>query len=154
VGRAQTDIKSALAFASLTQVSIILVEIALGFETLAVIHITGHACLRLLQFLRSPSLLHDVHATTDSLGESPAAPGEHIKRHVPTKAELALYRFAIERGSIDDWMDRLLVFPFQRLFRGLDRLDQSWCSFLSSSGEARSPEARGKPSASAEVEDD
>ncbi len=49
--RVQTDIKSALAFASLTQVGIIVVEIGLGLRYIALIHIIGHACLRTLQLL-------------------------------------------------------------------------------------------------------
>jgi len=43
-GRVQTDIKSALAFASLTQVGIIIAEIGLGFRYLALLHLLGHAC--------------------------------------------------------------------------------------------------------------
>lgn len=56
-GRVQTDIKSALSFASLTQVGIIIAEIGLGFRYIALIHIIGHACLRTLQLVRAPSLL-------------------------------------------------------------------------------------------------
>ena len=50
--RVQTDVKSALAFASLTQVGIIVVEIGLGLHYVALIHMIGHACLRTLQLLR------------------------------------------------------------------------------------------------------
>ena len=56
-GRVQTDIKSALSFASLTQVGIIVAEIGLGLRYLALVHILGHGCLRTLQFLRAPTLL-------------------------------------------------------------------------------------------------
>ena len=55
--RVQTDIKSALAFASLTQVGIIVAEIGCGLRYIALIHIIGHACLRTLQLLRAPTLL-------------------------------------------------------------------------------------------------
>ena len=41
--RVQTDIKSALAFASLTQVGIIVVEIGCGLRYIALVHIIGHA---------------------------------------------------------------------------------------------------------------
>jgi NAD(P)H-quinone oxidoreductase subunit 5 len=60
-GRVQTDIKSALAFASLIQVGIIIAEIGFSLRYLALLHLLGHACLRTLQFLRAPSLLHDHH---------------------------------------------------------------------------------------------
>src|SRR5208282_2681993 len=58
-GSVQTDIKSALSFASLSQVGIIVTEIGLGFRYVALIHMLGHACLRALQFVRAPTLLHD-----------------------------------------------------------------------------------------------
>ncbi|MCA8985923.1 MAG: oxidoreductase, partial [Planctomycetaceae bacterium] len=65
--RVQTDIKSALAFASLTQVGIIVAEIGLGFRYLPLVHIIGHACLRTLQLLRAPSLLHDYHSIENAI---------------------------------------------------------------------------------------
>jgi len=68
VARVQTDIKSALAFASLTQVGIIVVEIGCGLRYIALIHIIGHACLRTLQLLRAPSLLHDYHTLENAIG--------------------------------------------------------------------------------------
>ena len=55
-GSVQTDIKSALSFASLSQVGLIVAEIGLGFRYVALVHILGHACLRTLQFVgRRPS---------------------------------------------------------------------------------------------------
>ncbi len=71
--RVQTDIKSALAFASLTQVGIIVAEIGLGLRYIALIHIIGHACLRTLQLLRAPTLLHDYHTLGECDRIAPAA---------------------------------------------------------------------------------
>ena len=56
-GSVQTDIKSALSFASVTQVGLIVAEIGLGLHWIALIHLIGHACLRTLQFVRAPTLL-------------------------------------------------------------------------------------------------
>ena len=68
-GSVQTDIKSALAFASLTQVALIVAEMGLGFRYVALVHLLGHACLRTLQFLRAPTLLHDYHTLENAIGE-------------------------------------------------------------------------------------
>src|SRR5260370_21424331 len=68
-GRVQTDIKSALSFASLTQVGIIVAEIGLGFRYLALFHLLGHACLRTLQFVRAPTLLQDYRKLENAIGE-------------------------------------------------------------------------------------
>src|SRR5207247_9793375 len=59
--RVQSDVKSSLAYASLTQVGLIVVEISIGWYTIAFIHLSGHACFRLLQFLSAPNVLHDLH---------------------------------------------------------------------------------------------
>jgi NADH-quinone oxidoreductase subunit L len=67
--RVQTDIKSALSFASLTQVGLIVAEIGFGLRYLALIHILGHACLRTLQFLRAPTLLHDYRVLENAIGQ-------------------------------------------------------------------------------------
>ena len=66
--RVQTDIKTALSFASLTQVGLIVAEIGFGLYYIALIHIIGHACLRTLQLLRAPSLLRDYHSLENAIG--------------------------------------------------------------------------------------
>ncbi|MEU4803993.1 proton-conducting transporter membrane subunit [Actinosynnema sp. NPDC023587] len=101
VGRAQTDIKTALAFASTTQVGLVLVEIGLGWELLALVHLLGHAALRSAQVLRSPSLLHDHHHLEQALGEPVGGGAGRWERFTPRPARLWLYRFALERGYLD-----------------------------------------------------
>ena len=46
VGRVQTDLKSLLAYASMTQASLILVEIGLGWRIVPLVHVVGHAIVR------------------------------------------------------------------------------------------------------------
>ncbi|MGH0033859.1 MAG: proton-conducting transporter membrane subunit [Myxococcota bacterium] len=118
VARVQTDVKSALAFASLTQVGLIVLEIALGLRTLAFVHMAGHASLRLLQFLTAPSVLHDLHALQAERPASSPRPAEGGLR-------LRLYRFALERGHLDEMLDRLVVAPFRRAATTLDRFDRA-----------------------------
>ncbi len=59
VGRTRSDAKTMLAFATISQVGIIWVEISLGFTKFALFHIVAHASLRTWQFLRSSSLIQD-----------------------------------------------------------------------------------------------
>ncbi|MFN9851950.1 MAG: proton-conducting transporter membrane subunit, partial [Planctomycetota bacterium] len=68
ISRVQSDVKTALAYASLTQVGMIVVEIGFGFYYLALIHIIGHACLRTMQLLRAPTLMTDFHAIENAIG--------------------------------------------------------------------------------------
>ncbi len=67
-GRASADAKTSLAYASLTQVGVVFVEIGMGWKWIAVAHILGHATVRTLQFLRSPSMLHDYHTMHSAMG--------------------------------------------------------------------------------------
>ncbi len=62
VGRTRPDAKTAIAYAAMAQLGVIYVEIALGFERLALVHLWAHAGLRTWQFLRSSSLIQDFQA--------------------------------------------------------------------------------------------
>jgi NADH:ubiquinone oxidoreductase subunit 5 (subunit L)/multisubunit Na+/H+ antiporter MnhA subunit len=130
VGRVQTYIKSALAYASMTQVGLILLEIGLGFRFLAIAHMAGHACLRTLQILRSPSLLHDHHRLEQAMGALLPRTGLHLERLVPRALQPWLYRHALERGYFDALLRDHLVGGFCKLMRGIDRLDRGWVALL------------------------
>ncbi|MBI3407048.1 MAG: oxidoreductase [Planctomycetes bacterium] len=130
-GRVQTDIKTALSFASLTQVGLIVAEIGLGLRYVALVHIIGHACLRTLQFLRAPTLLHDYHTLENAIGAHlPRASGSW-RGLVPESVRLWWYRFALERGYLDAWLTDYLARPFLRVFQGCDALERKWTDWLS-----------------------
>ena len=112
--RVQSDVKSSLAYAALTQVGLIVVEISIGWYTIAFIHLAGHACFRLLQFLSAPNVLHDLHA----MGETADV------RRAPSRR---VFLFAIERGFLDTTLDRLIVDPFTRIARRLAACDHWLC---------------------------
>lgn len=61
VGRTRSDAKTMLAYATISQVGIIYLEIALGFTNFAIFHMVTHASFRTYQFLRSSSLIQDFH---------------------------------------------------------------------------------------------
>ncbi len=119
--RAQTDAKSALCYAALTQVGLIVLEISIGWTTLAFVHIVGNASFRLLQFLSAPNVLHDLHELEDRVGDRVVA-SSGGRRPWPTTP--GLYLFALERGFADALLDRLVVHPFQWVVGWLDRLDR------------------------------
>lgn len=129
-GRVQNDIKSALAFAALTQVGIIVFEIGLGLHYLALIHSIGHACLRTLQLLRAPTLLHDFHQMANAVGTHLKAPESAHDRLTPTATKRWLYRFSLERGYFDDVLDEFIAKPFIRFFRWSNRMETRWTDWL------------------------
>jgi NAD(P)H-quinone oxidoreductase subunit 5 len=143
VARTRSDIKSVLAYASLTQVGLIVAEIGLGLRYIALIHIVGNACLRTLQFLRAPSLLHDYHQIEDAVGGPPRFPGAAVRwsLRLPPGLAAGLYRLSYEHFLFDVVLDRMFVAPFVGLLRACERLEHSWMRCLYGSG----PERRSEP---------
>ena len=148
VGAVQTDIKSALSFASLAQVGIIVAEIGLGHWVpflwyVALVHLLGHAFLRTLQFVRAPTLLQDYRNLENAIGDRlPQPPGPLAA--APGRVRAWLYRFAVERGYLDAFLTDYVARPFLRLFLWFDRLERRWTAWLNGSrpppGPARPPE--------------
>lgn len=130
IGSVQTDIKSDLSFASLSQVGIIVAEIGMGFRYLALVHLLGHACLRTLQFLRAPSLLHDYHGLENAIGQHLPRPMFPLLRWTSSATRSRLYRLALERGYLDSWIITCFVTPFVGLFRRCDAWERSWTNLL------------------------
>jgi NAD(P)H-quinone oxidoreductase subunit 5 len=129
VGNVQTDIKSALTFASLVQVGLIVAEIGLGFRYLALAHLLGNACLRTLQFIRAPTLLHDYHLLENAIGDHlPQTDGP--LEIAPGGFRTWLYRWALERGYLDALLREYVAVPFVGLFRGCDALERRWTDWL------------------------
>jgi NADH-quinone oxidoreductase subunit L len=123
-GSVQTDIKSALSFASLAQVGLIVAEIGVGWRFVPLVHLLGHACLRTLQFLRAPTLLQDYRHLENAIGgRLPRGTGLRL-RFVPGRLRLWLFRFALERGYLDALLADYVVAPFVKVFQWLDRLER------------------------------
>jgi NADH:ubiquinone oxidoreductase subunit 5 (subunit L)/multisubunit Na+/H+ antiporter MnhA subunit len=55
IARVQSSIKSQIAYSSISQIGLIFIELALGFENIALLHFAGNAFLRTYQLLISPS---------------------------------------------------------------------------------------------------
>ena len=133
-GSVQTDVKSALSFASLAQVGLIVAGAGAGAWVpflwyVALVHLLGHACLRTLQFVRAPSALQDIRALENAVGGRLPAPGGpwHL---APGPARLWLYRFALERGYLDAVLSDYVAGPVVRFFRWCDGLERRWTDFL------------------------
>ena len=130
VGRVQTDLKSVLAYASMTQASLILVEIGLGWRVIPLVHVVGHAIVRSLQILRSPSALHDRHELEAALGGHPGPGGQWPVSALPDAWQRALYRVALDRGYEETVVSRLVVGPVLRVLDRAAVLEQRWIRWL------------------------
>jgi NAD(P)H-quinone oxidoreductase subunit 5 len=121
-GRASADAKTSLAFASLTQVGLIFVEIGFGWSSVAVAHILGHSVVRTLQFLRAPSMLHDYHRMHSAIGGDVSH--GHTEDLLPEQVRVWLYRWALDRGHLDTILDSWFIYPLQQVSRLFARLDR------------------------------
>ena len=139
-GRVQTDIKSALSFASLTQVGIIVMEIGLGFRYVALIHILGHACLRTLQFIRAPTILYDYKLMENAIGAGLPHSASVWDRLVPPRLKVWLYQVAVERGFLDTYLTDFLVAPMLWILRLCDSMERRWTSLLAGESSSESTE--------------
>jgi NADH-quinone oxidoreductase subunit L len=134
VGTVQTDIKSALSFASLAQVGLIVAEIGAGYWVpalwyVALIHLMGHACMRTLQFLRAPTLLQDYRVLENAIGDRlPPPPG--LLLFAPARTQAWLYRFAMERGYLDAMLADYVVRPFSLFFLKCGKIERWWTDLL------------------------
>jgi NAD(P)H-quinone oxidoreductase subunit 5 len=139
--RVQTDIKCALCFASLTQVGIIVAEIGLAsfmpaavqpaLRYIALVHILGHAMLRTLQFLRASSVLQDRYRLENAIGARLPQGEGSSGPFAPAGAQAWFYRFALQRGYLDAWLNDYVARPVLWVFRACDALEHRWTDFLS-----------------------
>ena len=144
-GSVQTDIKSALSFASLSQVGLIFAEIGLGFRYIALVHILGHGCLRTLQFLRAPTLLYDYRTMEDAIGERlPKFSGAWLSR-AEESVRTWYYRLAMERGYLDSFLKNYMVHPFLVFLRRCDALERTWTKMLAGNESSKTPTSEASP---------
>jgi len=145
-GTVQTDIKSALSFASMSQVGLIFAEIGFGFYYLALVHILGHGCLRTLQFLRAPTLLYDYRTMEDAIGErlpkfSGMWPGKTSER-----VRTWFYRLALERGYMDAYLKKYIVHPVLSALRKCDDFEHRLTRMLGGTVAEKKPSSEASSS--------
>ncbi len=126
IHRTCADAKTGLAYASMTQLAVIFTEVSLGWTTLALFHVIGHAIVRTAQFLRAPSMLHDYHHLHAAAGGHLDKVGEQYDALVPYRLQIWLYSIGLERGRYDAIVDRFVLAPLHRLSAFLRRIDLLW----------------------------
>lgn len=125
IEKTQCDMKSILAFATLTQVGIIVAEIGMGWETLAILHIIGHASLRAYQFLHAPSSFQHYRTLQESLGSYSINKASIQEVPLPFWNHPAVYRVGFHRGGLDTFLNQCFIGPFLSCCRLLHRMEQN-----------------------------
>ena len=118
----QPTIKGQIGYASVAQVGIIFVEIALGLMHLALLHIVSNALVRCYQLLVSPSVVaHRLRRQATAGAARAGAARSLYARFVPAGWWPTLYVFALSEGYLKDISKLGLWFPLRRLGKALER---------------------------------
>ncbi len=124
LSRQASDAKNAIAYAVMTQLAIIYIEIFFGLRTLALVHVVSHGFYRTFEFLRTPSLLHLYH-TMETRRPRTTITGSHFKALLPEGLRNWLYTLTInDFGFFSrsfDFIDYFLGLKFLRYDRKVSR---------------------------------
>lgn len=139
--KTQSNIKGQIAYASITQVGFMFMELALGLEFLVLIHFLGNAFLRCYQLLVSPSIVAHLlrvegSADSDFLIKKrsrfqflPAS----IRNTLPEVLENTLYVFSLQEGNLELMVRAVLWDPLKRIGGFINSIN-IWVKLLSALG--------------------
>lgn len=121
--KTQSNIKGQIAYASITQVGFMFIELALGLETLVLFHFLGNAFLRCYQLLVSPSIVAHLlrvegSADTDFYIRNSSnfqfLPVS-IRDTLPEVLQNSLYVFSLQEGNLEFLIRAVLWEPLKRI---------------------------------------
>jgi NADH:ubiquinone oxidoreductase subunit 5 (subunit L)/multisubunit Na+/H+ antiporter MnhA subunit len=130
IARVQSSTKTQIAYASITQIGIMFIEVAAGLHWLALLHFVSNASLRTYQLLISPSvvgyLVHDQFFNF-------AAPTQRIKNTALGKLRASLYILSIKEWNMNTAVSHYLWKPLKsigRVFAFLDKVPAQTASLV------------------------
>ena len=119
IARVQSSVKSQIAYSSIAQIGLIFIEVAAGFENLAMFHFAGNAFLRTYQLLVSPSVV--TYLIREQFYNF--TPRQNtIEDSFSKKIEYSLYMLCIKEFNLDSFMYRYLWNPLKWAGKKLDFL--------------------------------
>jgi NADH-quinone oxidoreductase subunit L len=117
--RVQSSVKSQIAYASVSQIGLIFVEVAAGLENLALLHFAGNAFLRTYQLLVSPSVV--AYLIREQFYQFTPQP-HTFENTLPRKLAYTFYMLCLQEWNLDSFMYRFLWNPLKWAGRRLDFL--------------------------------
>jgi NADH-quinone oxidoreductase subunit L len=121
IARVQSSIKTQIAYASVTQIGIMFIEVAVGLQWLALLHFFSNASLRTYQLLISPSivsyLVHDQFFYF-------VPPPQRIKNTLLGKLRATAYILSIKEWNMNTAVSHYLWKPFKSIGRACAFLDR------------------------------
>lgn len=119
IARVQSSIKSQIAYSSISQIGLIFIEVAAGFDNLALFHFAGNAFLRTYQLLVSPSIItYMIREQFFNFTPRPAT----IEDSLPKRIEYSFYILCLKEWNLDTLMYRFLWNPMKNIGNKLNFL--------------------------------
>ena len=120
ITRVQSSIKTQIAYASVTQIGIMFIELAAGFHSLVLFHFVSNACLRTYQLLISPSILsYLIHHQMYEF----VLPKQKIGQNLVGKIRSTLFVLGIKEWNMDSTMTHIVWQPLKRIGQWVRFLD-------------------------------
>ncbi len=119
IARVQSSVKSQIAYSSIAQIGLIFIEVAAGFENLALFHFAGNAFLRTYQLLVSPSVVS--YLIREQFYNF--VPRERtLEDSLPKRLEYSFYILSLKEWNLDHFLHRVLWGPLHKIGHKLDFL--------------------------------
>lgn len=110
IARVQSSVKSQIAYASVSQIGIIFIEISAGLELLALFHFMGNAFLRTYQLLVSPSVV--TYLIREQFYNF--VPRQHtFEDSFPKRIGYTIYMLSLKEWNLDSFLYRYLWWPMK-----------------------------------------
>jgi NAD(P)H-quinone oxidoreductase subunit 5 len=139
--RVQSDVKASIAFATITQIGLIWMEIGMGWYNLAIVHIVANAAFRAHQILRAPSVLQERNHVMQSKRARIEQHSPVWVRVLPTGMRHMLYTMAIERLYLEELWNNI-IYMFLSSIQFINNLEEKWRNILD--GEETSTQPKGE----------
>lgn len=119
IARVQSTIKTQIAYASIAQIGIMFIEVALGLQVLALIHFAGNAFLRTYQLLVSPSVV--AYMIRDKFYHFKPKT-IRLEDTFSKRLAYSMYILSLKEWNLDRLLNRMFFNPIKRFGRKLDFL--------------------------------
>ncbi len=116
----QPSIKTQIAYASITQIGLMFIEVALGFEELALFHFVGNAFLRTYQLLVSPSVV--AYLIREQFYHYKPLNDNKVKYWLSKRFYYGWYLLSLREFNLDRLMSKVVFNIFKKLGNKLDFL--------------------------------
>ncbi len=109
--RVQSSVKAQIAFSSIAQIGLIFIELALGFETLALLHFAANAFLRTYQLLVSPSVVS--YLIKEQFYNFTPRENTFSLKFIPKKISYTVYMLSLKEWHLGKLMNRIYWAPLK-----------------------------------------